>query len=161
MKISYFFISFLSFFLSGCLNEKIEITSEYIKNANWNLKGEKLYDNSIQITKLKVRSDSTIDPFTDLSQSEILDKLEADSTFIWVANIIIQKGESYTGKKVFFDKYNGFDWWSPGGDRKSKIIGKLEKDSWYEISKLSYYYFIVYIDSAEQIHRFVINQANY
>ena len=150
-----------TFLLSGCFNEKIDITTEYIINESWSNKAEKIGANSIEIVKLKLKKDSMINSFTDLSQGEILNKLEEDTSFGWVANVKIQKGGNYNTKKVLFNKDNGFDWWGKDGIRKTKIIGKLEKNSWYKISRLSYYYFIIYIDSVENVHRFVINQTNY
>jgi len=147
--------------LPGCFNEKIEITSEYIVNERWNKRGEEVGSNSIEVKRLKQRKDSTIDPFSDLSQVEILHKLETDSSFIYFANVKIKPEESYKNKKIYFNRDNGFYWITNQGNQKTKTLGKLETNNWYEISRLNYYYYVIYIDSVEKVHRFVINVANY
>jgi hypothetical protein len=152
--------------LGGCSDEKIEITNEYIINENWSKKNEEAWANSITINKMKVRKDSTINAFSDLSQAEILDKLEEDSSFMYYANVKIQQGESYKNKKIFFNRYNGFYWGSKrfNNDDTTKTIGNLRQDSWYKFSDLgliSHSYIYVYIDSANKSHRFVVNLANY
>ena len=161
MRLTILFTAFFTFLFSGCFTEKIEITSVYIINSNWNKRAENINSNSIQIVKLKVKKDSTINHLSVLNQVELFNKLEEDTTFNWAANVKVKKGENYNNKKFFFNKDNGFDWWSKDGVRKTKIIGKLEKNSWYEITRLSYYYFILYIDTAEKVHRYAITQANY
>lgn len=144
--------------LIGCLdfNRRIEITSEYIVNDNWNKKGEKTGGNSIEIKKMKVKKDSTINPFSNLNQADILGKLEVDSSFIYAANVKINQG-----KKIYFNRDNGFYWWTDKGWHKTKILGDLQSNTWYEISRISYYYYVVYVDSTNKVHRFVINLSNY
>jgi len=161
MKVYIFLILFALMF-AACSNEKIEITSDYIINEFWNKDDEQVGANSIQVKKMKVKKDSLLNPYSDLSQAEILSKLEYDSSFIFVANIKIQPGESYKNKKIYFDKDNGFYWWTDHGNRKTKILGKLEINNWYEISNLRPYpYYIIYIDSTDTAHNFDINVANY
>ncbi len=63
MKLTIFLIPFLIFLLSGCFNEKIDITVEYIINANWSKQNEQAWANSITINKMKVKKDSVINPF--------------------------------------------------------------------------------------------------
>lgn len=146
----------------GCSNKKIDITSEYIVNPNWDKKSEKAGANAIQIRKMKVKKDSIINPITSLSQSEILDKLEYDSSFFYFANVKIKPEETYQGKKIYFTKENDFYWLKNGYlNVKTKVIGKLEKNNWYEVSKLNYYYYIIYIDSLDKVNRYTINQVNY
>jgi len=151
------------FMISGCLdfNKRIVITSEYIINENWTKQGEETSSNSIEVKKMKVKKDSTINPISNLNQSEILEKLEVDSSFIYTANVKINQNESYKEKKIYFNRDNGFFWWTSRGEKKNKILGKLQTNAWYEISRLNYYYYVVYIDSVDKVHRFVINLANY
>jgi hypothetical protein len=141
--------------LVSCAEKKIEITPEYIINENWDNRGA----NSLEIKKMKVKIDSTINPLSDLGQAELLAKLEADSSFYYVANIKIDSGESYRNKKIYFNRDNGFYWWTDHGNLKTKILGKLEKGTWYQISRLSYNYYIIYIDSVDNVHHFVVNSA--
>ncbi len=149
------------FLFSSCLDEKIEITSEYIINEKWDKKGEEIGANSIEIKRLKQRKDSTINPFSELSQVDILNKLEADSGFIYFANVKIKPRESYKNKKIYFNKDNGFYWVTDQGNRRTKLLGKLEENTWYEISRLNYYYYVIFIDSTARVHRFVINATNW
>ena len=88
----------------SCTSKKIEITSEYIINENWDKRSEEIGANSIEVKRMKVKKDSTINPFSDLNQSEILDKLEYDSSFSYFANVKIKPQESYQSKKIYFNK---------------------------------------------------------
>lgn len=147
-------------FFNGCFNrdERIEITSEYIINENWNE-----HANAIEISRLKEKKDSTINPFADLSQVEILDKLEDDSSFIFFTNVKYN-GEKYSTRKVYFNKDNGFPWLADKyGNVKVKTIGNLQSNNWYKFSHLvTHPYFVyVYIDSVSKIHWFDVNLANY
>jgi hypothetical protein len=149
-------------FICGCLDKKIEITTEYIINPNWSKKSEEEGANTIEVKKMKVKRDSTINPFTNLNQSEILSKLEYDSLFSFFANVKIKSHESYQKKKIYFSKENDFYWrHDVYGNIKAKVIGKLETNNWYEFSKLNYYSYILYIDSLGKVHRYTINQVNY
>lgn len=162
MKLFYlFFFAFL--LLLSCIgpNKPIEITSEYFINGNWNQTSEKAMANSIEVKRMKIKKDSLINPFSDLSQAEILNKLEIDSTFIYSAVVKFNQGESYNEKKIYFNRDNGFYWWSNKGDVKNAVLGKLKANTWYEISGLNYYYHIVYVDSSENVRLFLINLANY
>ncbi|WP_346320279.1 hypothetical protein [Chitinophaga sp. YIM B06452] len=143
--------------LTGCLWEKIEITSDYIINGNWSE-----HVNSIEINKLRLKKDSTINPFANLNQAEILEKLEDDTSFIFVGNVKYN-GEKYSTRKVFFNKKNNFLWWTTKGDTQIETIGSLQKNTWYKFSSLGNYPYIVYIyvDSANKVHRFTVNQSNW
>jgi hypothetical protein len=92
----------------------------------------------------------------------LLDKLEDDTSFLFVANVKYN-GESYSTRKVYFDKDNGFNWWSNRGESKFNTIGNLQKGNWYKLSDLVTYpfYIYVYIDSADNVHRFNVNLSNY
>lgn len=151
----------LIFMFTGCSDKKIEITSEYIINENWDKKGEQVGSNSIKINRMKLKKDSMINPFSDLSQEDILNKLEEDSSFIYVANIKIRQEESYKGKKIYFNRDNEFYWWTNQGNSKTKILGRLEAGNWYVFSRLNPYYEYVYVDSVNKVHRFNVNLANY
>lgn len=142
---------------TSCLNKKIEITSDYITNANWNEQA-----NAIKINKLRLKKDSTINPVSDLNQVELLEKLEDDTSFLFVANVKYN-GEKYSTRKVYFNKNNGFFWWSDKGEAKTEAIGNLQKDNWYKFSDLvTYpYYVYVYVDTLGKAHCFDVNLANY
>ncbi|HMR85490.1 MAG TPA: hypothetical protein PKE30_20235 [Niabella sp.] len=152
---------FCSIALPYCSSNKIEITPEYIINENWNKRDEGIEGNSIEIKRMKVKKDSMINPFADLTQVDILDKLEVDSSFIYTANVKINNERGNSDKKIYFNRDNGFYWWADQGERKIRVLGKLQTSSWYEISRLSYYYYVIYIDSADKVHQFIVNQANY
>lgn len=142
---------------TGCLRGKIEITPEYIVNPSWSKQG-----NSILIDRLNVKKDSTIDPFSNLEYHDLLRKLEKDASFSYVGNVKYN-GEGYSRRKVFFNKKENFFWWSDKGETRSETIGNLQKNTWYKFSLLlGYpYYVFIYVDSANQVHRFDVNQGNY
>lgn len=146
------------FIISGCSTEKIEITADYIINPNWDEQA-----NAIKINKVKLKKDSTINPFSELIQEEILNKLEEDSTYIYYANAKIKQGESYKNKKIYFGKDNGFTWLNDNTEIRTRVLGNLQPKTWYKFSHLlTYpYYIYVYIDSINKAHRFDVNLANY
>ena len=154
--------------LVGCTDKKIEITSEYIINENWTKKKEKDWGNKIEIYKLKVKKDSIINPFLELSQVAVLPKLEVDSTFYRHAVIRIDAGKDYRTQPIYFNKPNNFYWntqeW-PNNVDSVETIGNLKKDNWYRFSELGLlahpYFIYVYVDSTNRVHRFDINLANY
>lgn len=167
MKIVVMSILWLLMFAS-CSNEKVEITPEYIINENWSKKNERAWANSITINKMKVKKDSTINPFLELSQSEILNKLEEDSSFMHYGNVKIEQGESYKNRKIHFNRFNGFYWGSKNRFNNIdtvKTIGNLQQGAWYKFSDLRLiihpYYIYVYVDSSNKVHRFDVNLANY
>lgn len=148
----------LIFMFTGCSDKKIEITNEYVVNSNWDE-----HANAIEVIRLKVKSDSVINPFSDLNQIEILDKLEDDSSFIFFANVKYNR-EKYSTRKVYFNKDNDFLWLADNiGDVRVKTIGNLQPGSWYKFSHLVThpYSVYVYIDSINKTHRFDVNVANY
>lgn len=144
-------------FILGCSNKKIYITSEYIINPNWDYQA-----NAIEITKMKLKKDSEISDLNNLSQEEIIRKLEEDKSFVFVANVKTN-GVKYSVRKVYFNKDNGFLWWTSDGSTKEKVIGNLQKDTWYKFSHLVTYpfYVFVYVDSGNNVHSFNVNLANY
>lgn len=166
MKKIYYSILWVCIFAS-CSNETVEITNQYIINQHWNKKNEEASANSITINKMKIKKDSTINPFSDLSQADILNKLEEDPSFMHYANIKIKQVESYKDKKIYFNQDNGFYWGSKSrhnSDDKAKTIGVLQPNNWYKFSDLgsiglSNIY--IYIDSANNVHRFNIMSANW
>lgn len=167
MKIIIFTILLIVIF-AGCSDKKVEITTEYIINGNWNKKKEKDWQNKIEIYKLKVRKDSTINPFLELNQVELLSKLEIDSTFFRYAAVRIEQGKDYSNHPIYFNKYNGFYWntneW-PNNKDSVETIGDLQKNSWYRFSELGLlahpYFVYVYVDSVNKIHQFDVNLSNY
>lgn len=152
------FCFFLVLMLVGCSDEKIDITYDYIINPNWDEQA-----NSIKINKMKVKNDSTINPFSDLTQEEILNKLEEDSLFRWFANAKLKQGDTYENKKVYFNRDNGFTWLDDISGTRTRVFGNLEKANWYKFSHLvTYpYYIYIYVDSINNLHRFDVNLGNY
>ena len=149
---------FSIFFLTKCTQQKIEITTEYIINGNWNEQAR-----AIQICKMKLKKDSTID-HTTTYQGEILDKLIEDSSFIYHANIRLKGLEvSYSRKRVYFNRDNGFEWGDGTLEGRRKVLGKLEQKNWYRFSYLVTYrdYLYIYIDSVGKLYRFDVNLSNY
>jgi hypothetical protein len=154
------------FLITDCTNRKVEITNDYIINEYWTKENEQASANSIVIDKMKPRKDSVVDPFSPLTQAEILSKLEEDSSFMRYANVKI-KGQGYRDRKIYFDRDNGFCWGSQSfynSNDCAKMIGILKPRRWYRFSDLGliiYPFIYVYIDSENKAHRFNITAANY
>lgn len=162
MKVSKWFIVFIVLGFVSCSGIKsIEITAEYIINENW----RKEWSKPIMVEKMKVKMDSIINPFSELSQVEILDKLVEDSSFRWFGNANTSKNrvEIYRTKKIYFGKDNGFTWRDDVAGKDTNILGNLEINTWYKFSGLvGYPYFVyVYVDSTNKVNRFDVNMANY
>jgi hypothetical protein len=163
MKALVLFIVLCAFCFTSCLNNKrIEITTEYIINENWKIE----WSNSLYIDRMKVKKDSSINPFSDPGQGELLSKLEEDSSFSWFANAntSTRKEEIYRTQKVYFNQDNGFEWLDDVKyPRPTTTIGSLETNNWYRFSGLvGYPYFVyIYVDSASKTHRFDANVANW
>src|ERR1043165_7759048 len=117
-------------FLTSCINKEVHITSEYIINPNWNEQA-----NYIQITRMNLKKDSIID-LNNLNQVDVVKRLEPDSSFIYRANVTIDRGESYKDKKILFTKNNNFYWRGKTFNDTTKIIGKLQSGYWYKFSYL-------------------------
>ncbi len=111
---------------------------------------------------MKIRKDSTINPFSELAQEEILNKLEEDSLFRWFANAKIKQEDSYKTKKIYFNRDNGFAWFDDIRGTHTRIFGKLEKENWYKFSHLLPIRIMsIYVDSTNNVHRFDVNLASY
>lgn len=163
MKSAYLLVTCL--ILAGCSN--VEITNEYIINTNWTKEGERDWSNSITIYKAKPKTDSVINPFSNLKQAEIVNKLEIDSSFMRYANVKIGADETYRNKRIYFNRYNGFYWGahSRHNDKDtSQTIGALQPNTWYRFSDLGQIatsHIFVYIDSANNTHRFDVTHSNF
>ena len=160
MKVARLFIVLGVFWFTSCNEGRIEITSEYIIDENW---GEGI-SHPIMIEKMKVKKDSTINPYLDLSQGEILSKLMEDSLFRWFGNVNMGKTKEqiHKTKKVYFSKDNGFIWRDDVTGRETEIFGNLERNTWYQFKGLADYpYFVVYVDSINGVHRFAVNTSNW
>ena len=154
-KILYCFWVFV--LLISCTDKKIEITSEYIINENWDEQA-----NAIKINKMRLKRDSVID-LAHLNQVDIVNRLREDSSFLYYANVKIKQGDTYKNKKIYFNQDNGFTWLDDVSGIRTRNLGNLQKGNWYKFSHLvTYpYYIYVYIDSINNVHRFDVNLANY
>lgn len=130
-------------------------------NENW----KKEWSSPVYVEKMQVIQDSIIDPFSDLSQGEILSKLKEDSLSGWYANANVsdRKEAIYRSKKIYFTKDNGFPWKNNITGKETSVFGRLETNTWYRFAGLvSYAYWVyVYVDSSRRLHHFNVNLANY
>ena len=149
----------LILFTCGCFENDIQITSEYVINRNWS-KGKNGEDaNSIGIMKMRIKTGHNLDPYAQLNQQELLDNLEYDSSFSYTAVIKTKPDESYQNKKIYFNRDNGFYWWTDNGNKKVKYIGNLLENTWYEVNDLTRYSYIIYVDNTKKIHLFSVDLA--
>ncbi|PQJ16575.1 hypothetical protein [Aureicoccus marinus] len=158
------FIGFI-FLSQACSQEpKIVITKEHIVNKYW----DDDRNNSILIEKMMLKKDSVLDIFSSDFRSEIpnhwniINKLEVDSTsYFGYSGLNIKKDKKKLNSPIFFNKNNGFEWYSANGNKT--IIGNLETNTWYKFSNLttSAYYVYIYVDKEGKTHRFNVNMSNY
>lgn len=147
-------IIFLSL-LCNCtslVDEKIIFTRDYIINPNWT--GQ---NSTLDIVKM-VQKDSTkvIDP-KNTNYIDLSNKLMKDLSFSFGATIT-NNGVSFSERKIYFNKDNGFSWWKDVHDSKSsrKILGELELETWYLLYGLSNdgSAHFVYIDSDNTTYQY-------
>lgn len=158
------FIAAIIFSLKSCSQEpKIVINEDYIINRHWDN-----YNNDIHVEKMKLKKDSVLDIFSSDFKKEvpnhwnITNKLEADSTsYFGYSGLNIKKNKVKLKDKIFFNKDNGFEWYSESGNKT--VVGSLEKDTWYKFSNLRTvaYYIYVYVDNEGELHRYNVNMSNY
>lgn len=153
------------FLFQSCSQEpKILITKDYISNKHW----DNERNNAIHVEKMKVKNGVILDATSPAFDKEILsnwdlnDKLVVDSTFYFgYSGLNIKKDKIKLKGKIFFNRDNGFEWYSANGDKTS--IGSLENNTWYKFSGLRTiaYYVYIYVDEEGELHRFNVNMANY
>ena len=150
--------------LQSCSQEpKIVITKDYISNKYWDR-----YNNSIRVERMNLKKDSILNVFDSNFEKNIpnhwnvSNKLEIDSAFYFGYNgLNIKEDKLKLKDKVYFNKSNGFNWYSNNGERE--IIGQLKNNSWYKFSNLKTipFYVYIYIDNEGKVHRFNVDMSNY
>lgn len=162
-KITYFFAStiflLLAFVCTGCQEDKVTITKDYVINPNWNE-----ISNAFQVIRMNLKDSSNIN-LKNVTPPELLKKLVEDTSFSFVTNVKYN-GEDYSKRKVYFNRYNGF-LWGKLNDRHSnyeqETIGELQQNTWYLLIGLSnvktLYY--VYIDSKDSIYTFKVSSQHW
>lgn len=147
----------ISCHFSGGFEEEIQITNEYIINKNWSKDV-----NSIEIERMVLKKDSTLDT-ANLNQLDLRRRLKVDSSFIFVANVKIPTRRNYKNTKIYFNRDNGFFWYTRDGESRRATLGNLEKGKWYRFSRLltHNYDVYVYIDSSNKAHTHDYVYANF
>jgi len=157
-------IATILLFQSCSQEPKIVITKDYISNKHW----DNERNNAILVEKMKVKKGDALDATSPDFDKEIRsdwdlnDKLEVDSTFYFgYSGLNIKEDKVKLQGKVFFNKDNGFEWYSANGNKT--IIGSLKNNTWYKFSGLKTiaYYVYIYVDSTGKVHRFNVNMSNY
>ena len=144
----------------GCKEKNVTITKDYVINPNWNES-----ENSFAVYRMMLKDSSQFIDLKDPSESELYHGLIKDTSFAYKANIKYT-GESYTKRKVYFNRDNGFAWCNLNNmhsDCEQKIMGELQRNNWYllalsQFKTLRY----VYIDSLDSLHTYQVNtMTNY
>lgn len=142
----------------SCKEKEVTITKDYVINPYW----DKI-DNSFDVIRMKLKNSSDID-LKKVFPSELLRKLEEDTSFIYRASVKYN-GEDYSKRKVYFNEDNNFLWWGDLHNSSStkKVLGELQKNTWYFLAGLgkekTLYY--VYIDSLDNLHSFRIPASSW
>lgn len=159
-------IGIISFFLLfGCSIKnkgKITITRDYIINPNWNE-----VNNSLTVYKMKLKDSTQTIDLTDPSEAELYHGLVKDSSFLYSTKIR-HNDEDYTKQKVYFNKYNGFEWCDLNNmhsDCEKRTLEELKQETWYLFYGLSNIHttaYYAYFDTSDKLHLFVIGMmTNY
>ena len=153
-------IVFLLFFaLISCEEKDVIITNDYVINPNWDK-----VDNSFGIIRMNLVDSVGNFHLNSISSRELLDNLVEDTSFVYRANVKYN-GTDYAERKVYFNRYNGFNW--IGNLHKSssdkRILGQLQKNTWYLFTGLSnvrtLYY--VYIDSKDSVYTYKVYASSW
>jgi len=143
-------------FVTSCFNfheEDVIITKDYVINPNWDS-----IDNSFSIYRMLLKDTNKDINFKDPTDYELYHGLIKDSNFSFSTNIKFN-GLEYSKRKVYFNKYNGFDWsrplnMPPRYNSSRRELGQLNSETWYLLTGLSKLRtrFYIYIDSVDSLY---------
>ncbi len=154
--------SFFLLFAFSCNRNKeakVTITKDYVINPNW----DKI-DNSFDIIRMKLKENNDTINLNRVSPSELLQKLEEDTSFVYHANVLFN-GTEYSERYIYFNRDNGFLWWGNlyKSNSTKKVLGELQKNTWYLLTGLSnvktLYY--LYIDTHDNLYSFKVSASHW
>lgn len=143
-------------------NRELVITDEYIQNEHWYE-----YNRSFSISKLIPKhayiTNLTIDSIKGSHQPFMFKNFnEAEGTLRWA--FLNETGERYSERRVYFNEFNGFNWYTYDTMHYNRKLGKLQPGNWYLFTHLfddkgiSCY---VYVDNNSKCHIFRVSISNY
>ena len=155
-------ILFFLLLASSCLEWKeksVTITKDYVINPYWDK-----VDNSFDVIRMKLKNRYDTFDLKKITSSKLLQKLEQDTSLIYRASVDFN-GVDYYERKVYFNRNNGFLWWSDlhKSNSAKKVLGKLQQETWYLLLGLgrprTLYY--VYLDSRDSLHTFKVPASSW
>jgi len=136
--------------------EAVTITKDYVINPNWDE-----VHNSIAVYRMKLKDSSKTIDFKDPIDKELEHWLIEDTSFSY-RGFVEYNGEDYAKRKVYFNKDNGFLWWKnfPKSNSTKKVLGELQKETWYLLTGLSRHRIVyyIYLDSSDILHVFMVSR---
>lgn len=134
----------------------VTITKEYVINPNWN----KL-SNSFTVYKMTIKDSVNKIDIINPTEQELYYGLIKDVNASYISNVTYN-GESYSKRKVYFNKDNGLSWKKMSeihGSTEYRTIGELKQDTWYLFDGLSQFrsLYYVYVDAADSLHVFKVS----
>jgi len=160
MKKVYLIIIFALFFFSSCFNPKIEITREYVTSSNWGKSDNSKDRANVSIKKINI-NDTTINPLNRAFEIEdVVNNYTVDSSFCFR----LYYTENWKINKIFFDREQKDVTWTKECTsdllQKTKVIGKLELNTWYKIGSVKYSsVFLVFVDNQGKTHLYEFSTA--
>lgn len=140
----------------------VRITSEYIENDYWYE-----YNRSFTVSKLVPKheyiTNLTIDSIIGSYQPFFLQNFEENVESQRVGYLNKTKVK-FSSRRVFFNKYNGFNWYKMDREHNDRIFGNLHLRSWYLFTGLfhtSATYVYAYIDEMGNGHLYTVSLSNY
>tara|TARA_Y100000766_G_C18867767_1_gene586676 strand:- start:1111 stop:1545 length:435 start_codon:yes stop_codon:yes gene_type:complete len=133
--------------MTSCWEEKfVVITKDYVINSGWHE-----FNNFIDIDKMKPKNDSISIDIRNPGYMKLYRGLIEDTSFSYSANVKYN-GEDYSKRKVYFNKDNGFPWYSDPHKASDKyILGKLQQETWYLLSTPNHILHYIYIDKSDSL----------
>lgn len=145
-------------------DKKVIITKEYVINPNWTET-----NNKIAIYKMKLKDSTKIISLKNPSEPELDYGLIEDTSFEYTG-FVEYNGEDYAKRKIYFNKDNSFYWCDLKkmySECNRKVLGELQKNTWYMLRGLSRYHstlylYYVYVDNLDSVHVFKVwSMTNY
>ena len=148
----FFFLALVS--LSCQERREVVITKSYVINPYWDKTA-----NAFRVIKMNSIDSSRRVSLANCSTSDLVKKLEKDTSFAYTGNVRYN-GQSYSVRKVYFGRDNGFLWWGnlykPNSTKT--ILGELQYETWYLLAGLgkpkTLYY--IYLDSLDSLYTFEV-----
>lgn len=139
----------------ACSHKEVLITKDYVINPNWDE-----LNNTFGVYKMDVKIGYELN-LDNIQPFDLVNKLTVDSSQSFIG-MVKYNGETYAGRKVYFNAPNGFMWCQLSNlhaQCQNQVIGNLQENEWYKLiglSRVNSSSYYIHIDSAHTLHIFEV-----